>query len=300
MQTILLVSSDNNYLEMPWIRHILSCFSVVEVSYSNADPFTYSDSIPIFIVSENSTLDKSCYAIHSEKFYYLSRPFGLFHISDEWFIKTDQAILYRHASFVFRNYFSPVFVDSNVFQIPLGVSPDLLSSRSLVPKPFHSRSKLLHYSGKIKYSRISMSRALKKFGFDVFPRFDSYDDYLTHLCDTKYLLCPNGNTTSDTLRLYEALACGCIPITEKTWFTDYIKTLFANKDYPTCPLRSYSTWNHAFNDILRDTLDSSTYQANIQDWWDDLASLLPQLCHNFISSNLISEPFKPSYIFSSG
>ena len=140
-----------------------------------------------------------------------------------------------------------------------------------------------------------MSRALKKFGFDVFPRFDSYDDYLTHLCDTKYLLCPNGNTTSDTLRLYEALACGCIPITEKTWFTDYIKTLFANKYYPTCPLRSYSTWNHAFNDILRDTLDSSTYQANIQDWWDDLASLLPQLCHNFISSNLISEPFKPSY-----
>ena len=53
VKKILLVSPSFNYLEMPWIRHLLSSFYVLEVDYSEVD--SYPDYFPIFIVSDNSS-----------------------------------------------------------------------------------------------------------------------------------------------------------------------------------------------------------------------------------------------------
>jgi len=289
MRKLLLVSSSFSYLEIPWIRHILSRFQTLEVDYKQA--LLYPDYFPVLIVSENSLQDKSAYTYTSSVFCRLRRLFGLIHLSDEWFVKTNHLELYQNASFVIRNYFSPVLEKPNVFQIPLGICPNLLSSLSITPKPFADRDNLLHYSGQIKYSRISMMTALRRQGFVEFPRFKSYSEYLTYLCNTKYLLCPNGNTTADTYRLYEALVCGCIPITEKTCFIDYIKTLFSNHRYPRCPLNSYQSWYNACKAIMHTDINiASAQQFEIYQWWIGLSSLLPSICEEFISLYCIKAP----------
>lgn len=45
-----------------------------------------------------------------------------------------------------------------------------------------------------------------------------YADYLRTLKSTKIMLCPHGNTTPDTIRMYEALEAGCLPVVEDSAF----------------------------------------------------------------------------------
>ena len=306
-KNILLISSNFNLLEIPWIKYILSNFTI-QYSHYGADLLALSkECLPIFVVSDNVASDKLSFKDFSFELYKRQIPFGLIHISDEWFIKTNHAYLYRYSSFVLRNYFSPVFYKSNIFQFPLGISPDLLTSLNLSPKPFDERTNLLHFSGEIKYSRRNMLKVFTKYGYNSFPRFDRYVDYLDHLCNTKYVLCPNGNTTPDTYRLYESLICGCIPITEKTFFVNYLRALFSNKNYPACRLKSYLSWGRASLNILQsNAADAQSYQHNLVKWWTKLNIILPDLCENFINMHRlpVKEPpndfelfIKQSYYF---
>ena len=98
------------------------------------------------------------------------------------------------------------------------------------------------------------------------------------------MLCPNGNTTPDTYRLYESLICGCIPITEKTFFVNYLRSLFSNTHYPPCKLKSYLSWEQANLSILQsNAADTQSYQHNLVKWWSKLNTILPDLCENFIN-----------------
>ena len=148
-KNILLICSNFDLLEIPWIKHILSNFTL-QYSHYGADLLTLSkERLPIFVVSDNVASDKLSFMDFSLELYKRQIPFGLIHISDEWFVKTKHAYLYRYSSFVFRNYFSPVFNKSNIFQFPLGISPDLLTSLNLSPKPFDERTNLCIFLGRL-------------------------------------------------------------------------------------------------------------------------------------------------------
>lgn len=41
-----------------------------------------------------------------------------------------------------------------------------------------------------------------------------YQKYLDIMCQSKYVICPSGSMSVDSFRLYEALECGAIPITD--------------------------------------------------------------------------------------
>lgn len=41
-----------------------------------------------------------------------------------------------------------------------------------------------------------------------------YQEYLDIMCQSKYVICPSGSMSVDSFRLYEAIECGAIPITD--------------------------------------------------------------------------------------
>lgn len=42
-----------------------------------------------------------------------------------------------------------------------------------------------------------------------------YQEYLDIMCQSKYVICPAGSMCVDSFRLYEAIECGAVPITDK-------------------------------------------------------------------------------------
>jgi hypothetical protein len=42
-----------------------------------------------------------------------------------------------------------------------------------------------------------------------------YQEYLDIMCQSKYVICPSGSMCVDSFRLYEAMECGAIPITDR-------------------------------------------------------------------------------------
>lgn len=76
-----------------------------------------------------------------------------------------------------------------------------------------------------------------------------YQEYLDIMCNSKYVICPSGSMVVDSFRVYEAIECGAIPITE-----------------PRCPRdpEGYNWWNDVY----------PKHQLLLVDKWTDLPAIL--------------------------
>jgi hypothetical protein len=274
-----IVSRKLDYLEIPWLKY---CFFRLSVDFLDIEQYKNlrALAIPIFLVSQNSSQSLEDYFMLTDSLVRSRQTFGLIHISDEWYLRANYNRLYQGASFVFRNYFSPVLQLRNVFQLPLGADYDRLKHYSAKQYNYKHRSVLVHFSGQIKYSRIPMMEAMVGLSNNgCFPSFQSYTDYLQHMSNTRYALCPNGNTTPDTYRFYEALMLGCIPIVERGLGENYFLRLFGE----SCPIKSFSSWRmaRAFIDELSER-DAQLYADKVRIWWKSYLDRIPVDCHNFV------------------
>ena len=283
MTSFLLFSPDFDYLEMPWIDYCLSQIPIIRTD-SYSDILLNHQLFPIFLISENSSESKTIMAFCRDKLSATGRAYAVFHISDEWYIKSDYSMLYSNATFVIRNYYSPHLSHPRILQIPLGADFGYLRSITGICKKFADRSHHVFFSGQMKYSRHSMLESMQDLlEVDKCGGFQNYSDYILSLADCKFALCPNGNTTPDTYRLYESLILGCVPIVEKGIFADYLDGLFNG----SCPVKSFRNWQSAKSfilDISSEDLDS--YASQISIWWEDYMSDLPAQCSSFVLSSL--------------
>lgn len=94
-----------------------------------------------------------------------------------------------------------------------------------------------------------------------------YQQYLDIMCQSKYVICPAGSFTPESFRLYEAMECGAIPITDIRGPVhpkgfDYWKEV-----YPENELLTVSDWNGLvpfFNSKLSHEITDERNQ-----WWGD-------------------------------
>lgn len=87
----------------------------------------------------------------------------------------------------------------------------------------------------------------------------SHDEYYRLMERSKIVLCPNGNISPDSFRLYESLEAGCIPIVESPYFW---KEMFKTVPFPI--VDDNLTWKQAIEMVL---IDYNFFKVNIDKWW---------------------------------
>lgn len=87
----------------------------------------------------------------------------------------------------------------------------------------------------------------------------SHEEYYKMLKSSKIVLCPNGNISPDSFRLYEALEAGCIPIVESPLFW---QRMFKTIPFPM--VYDENGWKEAINFVLN---DYENYKVNVYKWW---------------------------------
>jgi len=87
----------------------------------------------------------------------------------------------------------------------------------------------------------------------------SHDEYYKLMERSKIVLCPNGNISPDSFRLYEALEAGCIPIVESR---DFWIRMFKTIPFPI--VYNELQWKDAINAILKDYF---LYKESVDKWW---------------------------------
>jgi hypothetical protein len=250
-------------VESEWFTFLLSDV-VDEVVY---DPdYSDTDGPAIHIVSGNWLPIRERTAFF-EKCRANSDNITLLHASDEWYSGGYSA--YGHFDRIIRPMRTWLARAPGIFTIPVGYANGLAGPNELTPA--NQRKYLFSFEGKVKASRIQMVEALKgvvpSFIHDTSdgcPRF-SREDYRGLLLGSVFMPCPMGNAAIETLRLYEGLEFGCIPIVEKRWSIDYYRGLFGADPF----LRVGSWWEagRLMLDLAASPDELLRLQQRTVNWW---------------------------------
>lgn len=210
---------------------------------------------------------------------------GLLIGGDENFLTSPR--LYHGARFVIRTYLAAFYPHPRIFTLPEGPFYRPQPSTKQLSNPKAPIS--VFFSGQIKYSRVAMAKAFHNhpdaYIKDPADKNLPSEDYLAKLTSARFALCPNGNTTPDTLRLYEALEAGVIPIAEKSYFYDYLGALFGG-----CPIPRFSRWSQArrFTSSLS-AQETMRLREDISSWWSSEKKRLPCDLLQFVEVSLRSD-----------
>lgn len=160
---------------------------------------------------------------------------------------------------VFATYPTDKMVD--VDWLPIGYPPQC----DVIHNCFNKRIDWF-FAGQVNHdSRVNMINNVKDIPngelhiSDGFAQGLSHDEYYRLMERSKIVLCPRGNISPDSFRLYEALEAGCIPIVENHEF--WLK-MFKTIPFPI--IGNDFTWKNAINLILR---DYHLYKQNVDKWW---------------------------------
>lgn len=215
-----LVKSDTLF-EEHWIRYLLGDLEYKEVHAA------FDDVIENGVFVFNHSMD---YESYFEKYERLGIPFAAIHLSDECLSDDYTFYTYSQCKFVFRNYYHPhASRMPNVVTFGLGYKKDFatLPVGDCHPDYYHwcfagnihdtSRVRSFMPFTILQPYRINFTTS----GFNASNSL-SLVEYKKWLIESKFCLCPIGQSNIDTFRLYEALECGSIPVVlSKTSLQDY-------------------------------------------------------------------------------
>lgn len=202
-------------------------------------------------------------------------PFGVIHLSDEWFDDDVSFYNFNMCKFVFRNYYHEHFETvpggEKVKFLPLsykhGFWKDYSKTDSKSPKDitFNQRDYMWSFAGAKRSDRTDREATLDIFS-QLVPFKTHYEsgnsfsspvdglstaDYLEMMLNTKFGLCPRGiskTLAGDTGRVTESLEAGCIPVVLKGQNSKgdtYWKSLYG-KD---APYVQGNDWQDCFNQV---------------------------------------------------
>ncbi|MGG6296972.1 hypothetical protein ACQ4M4_21460 [Leptolyngbya sp. AN02str] len=239
---------------------------------------------------------------------------GVIHLSDEWF--TYPIDFYPDAAFVLRNFYrDDAFRHPHVYFIPLGYKRGL--HQHITPdRPMRDRQHSWSFAGSIagKISRRHMMASANRLpGGIAYISGNAFNDssnlsfegYAKLMSNTVFALSPGGNRCVETLRVYEAMEAGAIPVVEdasrfnilkgilkeiikpkeflryKVWTWGYWRSNFARLVAPSYWLQVYganfpcprcSDWTQL--DQLLATIDPDTKAQEVQAFWQGYKEFL--------------------------
>jgi len=198
-------------------------------------------------------------------------PFFLIHLSDEFL--DDDYMIYTtpQCKHVFRNYLHPGLASMpNVTHFAIGYKSCVgaaASQEARAARTASERPLAWSFSGySMKSDRellLRMFQAVTPYEVHRTGGFErnllSDDAYVEQLASSKFVLCPVGNNSIDTFRLYEALESGCIPITirrniNQPWvryIANYWDALLGAMTQTTMPFVACTTWEEGFAAMKR-------------------------------------------------
>lgn len=159
---------------------------------------------------------------------------------------------------LFRNYVNPTQIQHPKVQVfGLGYKKQFSQFCKLIET---DRTFTWCFAGTAHGERAKMLEIFKKFGSSVthncsgFGASDSLDteQYAEMLKESIFALCPPGQDSNDTFRLYEALEAGCIPVTLRRSdqfdiYPSYWHAVFRGEN--DMPFIVAEDWNAALNTI---------------------------------------------------
>lgn len=95
-----------------------------------------------------------------------------------------------------------------------------------------------------------------------------YQEYLDIICQSKFVICPSGSMTVETFRVFEAMECGSIPITDRRCPRDPVDWDYWDVVCPYNELIKVSDWKHNLPDILAHEKDFPP-PSEVNQWWED-------------------------------
>lgn len=204
------------------------------------------------------------------------RRIVLLHLGDE-LMRNDRSF-YAHADLVLRNYWSADVVDdSHVHWVPNGYAIGVGPAGLLIPAS--ARSIPGFYAGALSMRALSDERRRMRdvteqnlLPFRLHWTATARDRlgpaaYAATLRDAQFALVPGGNSP-ETIRLYDALENGAIPIMLRSAFVDAVGAL----DHP--PLLLLDDWDElpaAYQAAAEGDVDA--LQARTQEWWQEFKTL---------------------------
>lgn len=169
----------------------------------------------------------------------------------------------------------PTFRMQNVTWLPIGYPPHGEAIHDCFDKNID-----WYFAGQVNHeSRKMMVENVKKIPNGElhisggFAQGLSHDEYYRIMERSKIVLCPRGNISPDSFRLYEALEAGCIPIVEDILF---FNRLFNKPPFPI--VNTSNQWSEAIYNVLN---NYEVYQKQVPKWWketkDELFGMLRKL-----------------------
>ena len=269
---LIFLSEDEKFcFEYDWIDYLLKDNFILNKIY--IDPCELNEifssikreALRIIVFSDNDRLSKLTLKKLNNKYEY---EYGIIHLSDEWFL-TNYSEIYKGALFVLRNYYNPSLSEKEkIFHFPLG--PNLKDGELISGRTEEVKKHLIFFKGELKGERKEMINAFKKYSISIFGGSKNkltYENYLKELSNCIYSLSPQGNTTPETLRVYECLENNVIPICGSSKTKLYFKLLFSKAP----PFLFFENWNNA-SKYFKDNMYLKIHQhtnLNIRKWWSD-------------------------------
>jgi len=245
---------------------------------------------------------------------------GVIHLGDEWC--TDFIDFYGQVNFVFRNYYrTESHKFKNCFYFPLGYKSQFCTG--LVLQNMNNRKYSWSFAGHVKGARYKMLKSAQKISGGLHyetqmfndPKGLSTQNYAELLNQTIFALCPRGNFSLDTFRLYEALEAGAIPIVEDRGGTEILKEVFDLQSFRDsgCYKPSYwrlnfryiktrSYWQQAYGEefpcpriydwkkleAFLAEIDIETTSSKIRNWWKNYKESLSKLINSLVEEAFFS------------
>jgi hypothetical protein len=253
--------------EREWLRDLLGPVIDAELE----DPqFSNFDSDTIHVIDCNVTPLVKCEPYFAE-LRARANNIVLVHLSDEYFAGGYAA--YRHFDCIIRNFYAWFVRGPGIYTIPLGYPNGTPIAR--FGKPADQRTLTWSFSGQLKASRYEAIEA-----FDTLePHFCEVHSLRTSpgappppirpqhdiFNESIFVLCPMGNVSVATPRVFKALEYGCIPVLETRTLVDYHRNELGEH-----PLPAFHTWSAArqyCQSLLADPERLRTTQREVFDWW---------------------------------
>ncbi|QSR86423.1 exostosin family protein [Candidatus Methylacidiphilum infernorum] len=215
---------------------------------------------------------------------------GLFHLSDEWFCGGYE--VYRHFSFVLRNYQAQIFKHPGIRVVPLGWTKGTAQKAEV--NPSSQRRWIWTFAGNSNWTRNKMIEQIVhvvphqvRLGQPGICSRLSREEYLNWLRESAFCPCPMGNVVLETFRLYEALEAGCIPIVEHRLGFDYFRSLLG--DHPLPSVRNWKEGASLMKSLASDRCSLDHFQSEIRRWWSCYKARLQEEVKDFVLRGLAGQ-----------
>lgn len=113
------------------------------------------------------------------------------------------------------------------------------------------------------FERKILKEIYRDYPYCTFKENISHKEYFEDLSNHKFCLCPPGNGI-DSFRIWEAIYNGCIPIVNKTIFTNYFS------DMPIIQIRDLTTLNVDLLDLLYDDIINKPITRSKTKYWKNM------------------------------